>query len=56
MPLLSSHLPFLGKTALITGSSRGIGAGIALDLATRGADIIITYTSPNSTPLVDALP
>ncbi|WP_101926938.1 SDR family NAD(P)-dependent oxidoreductase [Luteimonas cellulosilyticus] len=32
-----------GKRALVTGASRGIGAGIALALARRGADVTITY-------------
>jgi len=31
----------IGKTALITGSLRGIGRGIALILAEKGADIIL---------------
>ena len=34
-----------GKVALITGSSRGIGAGIARVLADNGADIFINYRS-----------
>ena len=32
-----------GKHALITGSSRGIGRGIALKLAESGVDIGIHY-------------
>lgn len=34
-----------GKKALITGSSRGIGKGIALAMAKEGADICVTYNS-----------
>jgi len=37
-----------GKVALVTGSRRGIGKGIALVLAKAGADVVITdYTSEN---------
>ncbi len=32
-----------GRRALVTGAARGIGAGIALELANRGADVVITY-------------
>lgn len=32
-----------GKRVLVTGGSRGIGAGIALLLAERGADVAISY-------------
>jgi enoyl-[acyl-carrier protein] reductase III len=34
---------FSGKTALITGSGRGIGRAIALHLAERGADIVVNF-------------
>ncbi|KIY51284.1 NAD(P)-binding protein [Fistulina hepatica ATCC 64428] len=34
-----------GKVALVTGSSRGIGSQIALELASRGADVVINFLS-----------
>jgi len=34
-----------GKKAIVTGSSRGIGRGIALALARQGNDVIINYRS-----------
>ncbi|KAI9646843.1 hypothetical protein NHQ30_004843 [Ciborinia camelliae] len=51
----SLHLPLKGKLAIVTGSSRGIGAAIALDLAKRGADIILTYNSTRSIPSIESL-
>src|SRR3954470_21530216 len=33
----------LGKFALVTGGSRGIGRGIAIKLAEKGANVAINY-------------
>lgn len=35
----------LGRKVLVTGSSKGIGRGIALRLAQEGADVVINYNS-----------
>ncbi len=34
-----------GKTAIVTGGSRGIGKAIALNLAEKGANVVVNYTS-----------
>lgn len=41
--MLSDSFKLNGKTALVTGSSQGIGKGIAIALAEYGADIVLHY-------------
>jgi NAD(P)-dependent dehydrogenase (short-subunit alcohol dehydrogenase family) len=38
-------LPLASKTALVTGASKGVGKGIALELARRGCDVAVNYHS-----------
>jgi len=42
-------LPLEGKVALVTGSSRGIGKGIALCLAQEGCDVVVCARSDSTT-------
>jgi NAD(P)-dependent dehydrogenase (short-subunit alcohol dehydrogenase family) len=46
-----------GRTALVTGSSRGIGKAIALRLGALGADVVINYVTreKDAQGVVDAL-
>ncbi len=37
--------PFEGKSAIVTGGSRGIGRAIAIGLAEKGASVCITYST-----------
>ncbi|KAI7782090.1 uncharacterized protein LA080_013898 [Diaporthe eres] len=37
-----------GKTAIVTGASRGIGAAIANQLAKRGANVVVNYMTARS--------
>ncbi|KAF1846392.1 short chain dehydrogenase [Cucurbitaria berberidis CBS 394.84] len=41
--------PLEKRLAIITGASRGLGAGLARHLAAKGANILIVYTSDAST-------
>lgn len=38
-------MKLVGKTAIVTGSSQGIGKAIAIRLAKEGADVVINYRS-----------
>src|SRR5215470_891023 len=44
-PLGARSDRLLGRKALVTGSSKGIGRGIAIRLAEEGADVVINYNS-----------
>jgi 3-oxoacyl-[acyl-carrier protein] reductase len=40
---LTAEKVFAGRSAIVTGATRGIGRAIALELASRGADIAFNY-------------
>lgn len=44
-------LKLKGKSAIVTGGSRGVGRGICLALAKEGANVVINYNSSNESAL-----
>jgi len=45
----------VGKTAIVTGGSQGIGRSICLNLASRGCSILATCSASTSLHLIDTL-
>src|SRR3954468_18109724 len=53
--MATGDLDFGGKVVLVTGASRGIGAGMIRAFATRGAKCIVNYvTDPDGRNEADA--
>lgn len=44
-----------GKLAIVSGASRGIGAAVATSLASKGANVVINFTSDSSESLASSL-
>jgi len=54
---MTSALPLQSKVALVTGGSRGIGAAIAVDLARKGASVVVGFlaSSEKASDVVDQI-
>ncbi len=52
---MTGELPLAGRTAVVTGAARGIGAATALQLAEEGAGIFLVDLSPGVLDLRDEL-
>jgi 3-oxoacyl-[acyl-carrier protein] reductase len=50
-----NQLPLSGKTALVTGATRGIGAAIAMRLASDGATVVGTATTDEGAERIAAM-
>lgn len=44
--MILSKFSLEGKTAIVTGASRGLGQGMAVGLAEAGADVVVVASSP----------
>ncbi|GAB4851456.1 hypothetical protein Ancab_030858 [Ancistrocladus abbreviatus] len=49
----SSTLPLEDRVAIVTGSSRGVGRGVALHLALLGAKVVVNYLSSTALGMMD---